>query len=263
MAKIAFRDKLRFEKLLGMKTGYVSNLSNHEFFQLVQDVTQININSPTYEVLGTSKANRLRAFWDRESDVIVGTLLLDLVEHVRNLNVDLMAPHQPLLEECKRIAEQMKATPPLLDSDILSTMPEEMDLERLGSTILGAIKNDEPETAIDRLHTYTVRYLRSICAKRSIVTGQEMPVHSLLGAYLKDLKAANTPMTMMSERILKSCISTLDAYNDVRNNWSLAHDNPVLSYDESLLILNHVTSAIKYIQSIETKSTKLKAKVTD
>jgi hypothetical protein len=28
----------------------------------------------------------------------------------------------------------------------------------------------------------------------------------------------------------------------VRNNQSLAHDNPILNYEESLLILNHVTS---------------------
>jgi len=40
----------------------------------------------------------------------------------------------------------------------------------------------------------------------------------------------------MTERILKSSISILDAFNDVRNNKSLAHDNPVLNRNESLLI---------------------------
>ncbi|WP_279473995.1 abortive infection family protein [Aeromonas caviae] len=57
----------------------------------------------------------------------------------------------------------------------------------------------------------------------------------------------------MTERILKSSISVLEAFNDVRNNKSLAHDNPILNYEESLLIFNHVASSIRFIKSLETK----------
>jgi hypothetical protein len=55
----------------------------------------------------------------------------------------------------------------------------------------------------------------------------------------------------MTERILKSSISVLEAFNDVRNERSLAHDNPVLNYDESLLIFNHVSSSIRFLTSLE------------
>ena len=55
----------------------------------------------------------------------------------------------------------------------------------------------------------------------------------------------------MTERILKSSISVLDAFNDVRNNQSLADDNPVLNRNESLLIFNHVTSAIRFVWALE------------
>ena len=47
----------------------------------------------------------------------------------------------------------------------------------------------------------------------------------------------------MSERILKFSISTMEAFNKIRNEESLAHDNPTLNYDEGLLIFNHVCSA--------------------
>lgn len=57
----------------------------------------------------------------------------------------------------------------------------------------------------------------------------------------------------MSVRILKTSISILESFNDVRNNKSLPHDNNILSYDESLLIFNHITSLIKYLKSIEIK----------
>jgi Abortive infection C-terminus len=55
----------------------------------------------------------------------------------------------------------------------------------------------------------------------------------------------------MAERILRTSISTLQAFNDVRNNQSLAHDNPILGYDEALLIFNHVASSIRFLRSLE------------
>jgi hypothetical protein len=58
----------------------------------------------------------------------------------------------------------------------------------------------------------------------------------------------------MTERILKSSISTMEAFNHVRNNQSLAHDNPVLNYDESLLIYNHVCASVRFLESLESRT---------
>ena len=58
----------------------------------------------------------------------------------------------------------------------------------------------------------------------------------------------------MTERILKSSIGTMEAFNRVRNEESLAHDNPTLSYDESLLIFNHVCSAVRFIRALEARA---------
>jgi hypothetical protein len=46
----------------------------------------------------------------------------------------------------------------------------------------------------------------------------------------------------------------MEAFNRVRNDQSLAHDNKVLSYNESLLIFGHVTSSIRFIEAIESNS---------
>ena len=43
----------------------------------------------------------------------------------------------------------------------------------------------------------------------------------------------------------------MEAFNRVRNEQSLAHDNPVLNYNESLLIFNHVVSAIRFVETLE------------
>ena len=40
----------------------------------------------------------------------------------------------------------------------------------------------------------------------------------------------------------------------MRNNQSLAHDNPILNYDEALLIFNHVAGSMRFLRSLKVKS---------
>jgi hypothetical protein len=55
----------------------------------------------------------------------------------------------------------------------------------------------------------------------------------------------------MSEKILKYALGTMEAFNHVRNNQSLAHPNEMLNSDEALLIFNHVVVIVNFIQAIE------------
>lgn len=70
---------------------------------------------------------------------------------------------------------------------------------------------------------------------------------------MKALKEGGHLESEMTERILKSSISTLDAFNKVRNEQSLAHDNRMLNYDEALLVYSHVASAIRFVEALERK----------
>ncbi|PXB97680.1 abortive infection family protein, partial [Pseudomonas aeruginosa] len=79
------------------------------------------------------------------------------------------------------------------------------------------------------------------------------PLHSVFGEYVRALRDGGHLESAMTERILKSSISVLEAFNDVRNHKSLAHDNPILNYEESLLIFNHVAASIRFIKSLEAK----------
>jgi hypothetical protein len=55
----------------------------------------------------------------------------------------------------------------------------------------------------------------------------------------------------MSGRILKSSISVLEAFNDVRNSQSFAHDNPILNKNEAVLIFNDTSNVLRFVESIE------------
>jgi len=116
-----------------------------------------------------------------------------------------------------------------------------------------SIEKNQPEAGLDRLHTYVVRYVRTICAERGIAVTPDKLLHSLFGEYVRQLRAKGLIESAMTERILRSSIGTLDAFNDVRNNQSLAHDNTILNYEESLLIFNHVTSLVRFLRTLETR----------
>jgi hypothetical protein len=103
------------------------------------------------------------------------------------------------------------------------------------------------------LHTFVIKYVRTLCNERGLVVTREKPLHSLFGEYVKSVQASGLIESEMTLRILKSSISTLEAFNDVRNNRSLAHDNPILNYDEALLIFNHITSSVRFLSSLQRK----------
>ena len=72
-----------------------------------------------------------------------------------------------------------------------------------------------------------------------------------MGAYVKRLKEEGLLASQMAEHILKGAIAIFGQFDYVRNNHTLAHDNPVLSYDEALLIASNVSSTVRYLKAIE------------
>lgn len=67
--------RMRLEKVLEMSSGYVLNFANWSFADFFRIDFGINIYDDKYGVHGNSKANRMRAFWDLESDGLVGKVL--------------------------------------------------------------------------------------------------------------------------------------------------------------------------------------------
>jgi hypothetical protein len=143
---------------------------------------------------------------------------------------------------------------PVAELDALTATADERDFETVAQHVREAIEKNQPEAALDRLHTFVIKYLRTVCAHRGVEINRDKALHSIFGEYVKRLRDAGMLESLMTERILKSSISVLEAFNDVRNNKSLAHDNPILNYEESLLIFNHVASSVRFIQSLEARA---------
>ena len=254
MSDLTSIEKRRLEHALGMGAGYVLNFSNRTFSEFFFDECGIDIYDEKYERGSGSKAHRMRAFWEKEANFLVGNVLDTLFknwEEVRSPE----SPDEPP-PECFSIVNRLKETAPVPDVSSISPNMIDRSFESLAQSVRKSIERNEPEAGLDRLHTFVVKYFRALCEKRNIENDRKKPLHSLVGAYVKALKAEGKIESEMTERILKSSISIMEAFNRVRNEQSFAHDNDVLKYEEALLIFAHVASSIRFLESIESKDKK-------
>lgn len=257
MADLSFIEKRTIEKFLEMESGYVLDFSNRTIQEFLIDSMGINIYDDKYDYSSGSKANRVRGFLRVESNYNAGVLIEKLCEYwisqIHAGDRDYDQSDENRYKECLKIAHRLKSDGPVENIDSLKPNSDDQDFSKLSKSIRDSIEKNEPEAALDRLHTFVVKYVRELCSKHEIEFEQNHPLHSLFGAYVKHLIGKELIESEMTERILKSSISILEAFNDVRNNKSFAHDNTILNYNESILIFNDVSNVIKFIESIESE----------
>lgn len=79
MSSLTDVEKRYFEKLLDMHGGYVSDFSDATYGEFFGR-HGVEIHGAKYQTYGTSKAKKMRAFWEREPDALVGTVLSELLD---------------------------------------------------------------------------------------------------------------------------------------------------------------------------------------
>lgn len=255
MADLTTLERRKLERLLRMGAGYVLDFSNNTFDQFVFEAVGRTIYDDKYALEGTSKANRLRAFWRLESGPTVGRLLQALIDVAADsIGPGGLSPAMAtLLGDCRAIAARLIQGGPVVEIDALQALTDDRDFEIVAKAAREAIERNELIQGLDRLHTFVVKFVRTLCEKRGITAGRDKALPAIFGEYVRKLRESGEIETVMTERILKSSISILEAFNDVRNNRSLAHDNPLLKYDEALLIIHYVTGAVRFVRGLEAR----------
>lgn len=142
MSSLTAVEQKLFEELFGMSGGYVLDLSNDRFAGLIQRAVHINIYSPTFKKYGDSKAKRLRAFWELESDQTVGKVLAEIYSLWEHDNsTDVPQADQELAEKCKGIIER------LINSDI----PSEKEIQSGEDDIEEFLAEDFGKPSLDKV----------------------------------------------------------------------------------------------------------------
>jgi len=82
MSSLTDVEKLYLEDLFDMSGGYVLDYTDAQFGEFFNQY-KISIHDQKYQDIGTSKAKKMRSFWNKEGDDLVGRVLSDMVERYK------------------------------------------------------------------------------------------------------------------------------------------------------------------------------------
>ena len=108
MSSLKSLEKKYFEDLFGLRTGYVLDFTDATFSEFFRESVNINIDEEKYSSNGDSKAKRLRAFWETESDLVVGKVLESLLMFWNYKNPHPDQQNQLRYEKAIEIATRMQ-----------------------------------------------------------------------------------------------------------------------------------------------------------
>lgn len=111
MSSLKDVEKLYFEKLLAMGDGYVLNYSDLTFQQFFTS-HQVDIHSTKYQKYGTSKAKKLRAFWELEPDALVAKVLGEMLDvYQANCQIHGRSMEQAAYDQARTIVARLSGLP--------------------------------------------------------------------------------------------------------------------------------------------------------
>ncbi len=105
MSSLTALEKRYFEDLFMMASGYVLEFTNARFAEFFRECVDIDIYTDKYCFNGDSKAKRLRAFWEVESDPLVGKVLSSLLDVWEYENPT--DSKNSKYEQCRKIVERL------------------------------------------------------------------------------------------------------------------------------------------------------------
>lgn len=235
--------------------GYVLDFSDKTMDEFFTDEFEIDIYAEEYQANGTSKRNCLTTFIalsDNYTALKVLRALWELREGLlaQNTSPDIVANASTKTRAFEKIIEGLESNADITIPDGVDTFTSERTLEELVADIERTMAANKPEVALDHLHTYCVKKITHLLSVRGIECDSEEPLHSRFGKYRKKLVSERN-LHEFSDRALKSSISLLDSFNDLRNNHSLAHDNEILGPVEARFIFSSISAILVLIRTLE------------
>ena len=255
MAKVSPSEMRMIEQLFDMKSGYVMNLSNRDFQDLIHSSSSIDTSEIRGYTQGLSKANILRHILISEQDRAAGAILNALLDYSeiyrKEIDHDSSSSIVNLTLSLRDVARRLQQTDPEIE---LPSGSDDM-LLILEAEIARGMKSGSASLIVDRLHTYSTRYIKSILIKHMIYDDSfekdAIPLQSMYGRLHKYYIKENCYKNRFTELVIKTGNSWFEEFNKMRNGRSLAHDNPLLTEAESQIIIIAISTILRCIHLIE------------
>lgn len=111
MSSLTDIDKRYLEKLLEMESGYVLDYSDSSYGEFFAR-HGINIHGTEYQTYGTSKAKKMRSFWARKNDKLVGEVLTEMLDgYEAECELNDRELNSALLEKTRAIVARISGKP--------------------------------------------------------------------------------------------------------------------------------------------------------
>ena len=250
MVALPRSDRLCIEELLGMGGGYVMDLSNREFSELIRAETEMDVTDPRFSSLGTSKANRLRSLIEQSEPGVVARVLRGLWEHreLRGWTPDDLVEPKPKAVRAKYMAivGRLERQAGQSDTDALALFADSATLDQLVEAINRDVAAGRHAASLDRLHTYCMKRFMHLLHAADLECLRHEPLQSRVGKYFRWLKEKGD-LSTMTQQILKNGMGIVQQFNDIRNNRSFAHDNDIVDADEARLIFEAVVAILRFV----------------
>ncbi|MDE0440874.1 MAG: abortive infection family protein [Gammaproteobacteria bacterium] len=211
MSSLGMREKRMLEDFLGMGSGYVLDFSDRTFGDFCAEAVDVDIHSGKYLAYGTSKAKKLRAFWEIESDYLVGRLLNNLIEYAEDVAREFADDNQKLAERCREIATRLLAGGPSLAD--LKQQARILDAGHLAEQIrrLEDSLEKDPSLAIGTAKELVETCCKTILEARGKGISGTPDIPALTKATLKELKLVPeaVPNAARGADVIKRLLSNL------------------------------------------------------
>ena len=127
MSSLTAVDRRFLEKILDMAGGYVLDFTDTSFGEFFNSYN-VDIHSHQYQKYGTSKAKKLRAFWEKESDSLVAPVLAEMLDiYYANCKLGDSDPDADLLAESRAITNRLSGAPEST-TNVKGFLDEEFDI---------------------------------------------------------------------------------------------------------------------------------------
>jgi hypothetical protein len=231
MANLKQTEILVLEKLFEMGSGYVLDFSNTSFQQFIYKVCNLDIYNPKYAVYGDSKAKRLRALWQIESDKTIGILINEMLAYWKTNrklnNIENTKNDALIFNDCLRIANRLRGVSDKINQKGKSETTEDEFMRReFRDLSIEKLELDNPVIVILKERLVEIqKSLKSESSLSVIILSGSVLEGILLGIAFKNMKEFNqspsSPKNKETENVLPFHDWTLSNLIDVAHSVGL------------------------------------------
>lgn len=257
MATLTFIEKQTIYRLFGIEGGYIfsywqnKGYSKNTTRELLLDACGIDIyNDKDYQ--GLSQQKCVEKIWRDCSPQTVAKLLDTLCTYFEfRMGADRWAEEN---YQDYNAVNEISARLSAIDGIELPKQ-EQGDLLLIVRDIEANIDAGTPELAIDRLHTFATRFFRDVCQSHGISTTDDRGMRYSLDGNVARLKRWYSENNYFESEFcavaLQNTINIFAKFNEIRNEKSAAHPNPLLAKVEAEYAVKVVADTLIFIDKIE------------